>query len=136
MLFHPFRASLFPTFYPRLTPWAAFSRRFAAKPEDLIPPRSQEPVLTQTLKRCATQNQRRQDRIYFLLALPSITVPHLVPSCDISNVKLYEEAEVTLMVNRPFMVMVPIFSSLVHVQVSPSRIPLESSNSPKLLNSR
>jgi hypothetical protein len=36
--------------------------------------------------------------IYFFIALPSITVVHFAPSCDISYMKLYEVAEVTLIV--------------------------------------
>src|ERR1700691_765328 len=46
--------------------------------------------------------------VYFpLVAFPSITVVHLVPSCDISNVKLYDVDEVIFMVKRPFMTMPP-----------------------------
>ncbi len=75
-------------------------------------------------------------KVYFFVAFPSITVVHLVPSGDISNIKLYDIADVIFIVNRPFVVVLPIFSSLVHVHVSPSTTPLESSNSPQLLNSR
>ncbi len=35
--FRPPGACLFPTSYPRLAPWAAFWRRFAAKSGDVIP---------------------------------------------------------------------------------------------------
>jgi hypothetical protein len=88
------------------------------------------------LNGCVRHFQAFPGSSYFLLALPSITVDHLVPSCDMSKAKVYDVAEVIFMVKRPFMVMVPIFSSLVQVHVSPSTVPFESSNSPKLLNSR
>ena len=71
-----------------------------------------------------------------MLAFPSITDVHLVPSSDISNPNVYDVADVIFMVNLPFMVMLPIFSSLIQVHVSPSTLPLESTNSPVLLNSR
>src|SRR6202043_470210 len=73
---------------------------------------------------------------YFFVAFPSITSVHFVPSGDISYEKLYAVGEMIFIVNRPFICMPPIFSSLVQVQVFPSTDPLESSNSPQLLNSR
>src|ERR1700730_15792578 len=84
------------------------------------------------LSRRAKRGARASSR-YFLLAFPSMTDVHFVPSCDISNPKLQEVADVIFIVNRPFMVMPPIFSSLVQVHVSPSIVPLESTYSPVLL---
>jgi hypothetical protein len=38
----PLRGLLPSTFYPRLTPWAAFCRRFAAEAADFAPPRARK----------------------------------------------------------------------------------------------
>jgi len=59
--------------------------------------------------------KKRATLPYFLLAFPSITSDHFVPSSDISNINVYEVADVIFMVKRPFIVIPPIFSSLVHV---------------------
>src|ERR1700687_5617494 len=80
--------------------------------------------------------RRRRAYHFPLVAFPSITSVHFVPSCDISYEKLYAVGEMIFIVNRPFIIMPPIFSSLVQDQVSPSTDPFESVNSPQLLNSR
>jgi len=63
---------------------------------------------------------------YFFVALPSMAVIHLVPSCESSNFMVYEVGESTFMLKRPFMVMPFMCSSLVQVQVSPFTVPVES----------
>src|SRR5258708_5036102 len=65
-----------------------------------------------------------------LVALPSITVFHVVPSIDISNLNVYAVGDRIFSVKRPFVVCGPIFISLVQVQVSPSTVPFACTASP------
>jgi hypothetical protein len=92
--------------------------------------------MTIVTRRSALLGWKFSARHFPLVAFPSSTVDHFVPSCDTSYIKLYEVGEVTFIGNRPFMVMSPIFWSFVQVQVSPTTEPLESSNSPQLLPCR
>src|ERR1700756_521346 len=55
---------------------------------------------------------------YFFIALPSITVCQFDPLAEVSNVSVYEVADVPLIVSRPWVPRPPRFSSRSHVQVS------------------
>lgn len=53
-----------------------------------------------------------------------MAVVQLLPSLDISILKVYDVGDVSVMVTRVFMVSGPIFISLVQLQVLPSRCPV------------
>ena len=70
----------------------------AARPD---PSLRKERLLRMTIKlhhyqiaKNGREERKECARAYFLLAFPSITVDHFVPSCDMSNTKVYDAAEV------------------------------------------